>query len=123
MSTELVKNFIKKYPELFDKDFEINCGDGWNQHIDLFCKYLSEYIKGNSKFKKIVKHKVKILYIKEKFGKIRIYLNYMDDFIFGLIDHVEKLSSVTCEVCGKIGNIFCVEGWLVCRCAVCLKKK
>jgi hypothetical protein len=43
--------------------------------------------------------------VKEKFGTLRFYVNYQDDYITGLIDMAESMSGRTCEVCGNHGEM------------------
>jgi hypothetical protein len=43
--------------------------------------------------------------VKEKFGTLRFYVNYQDDYITGLIDMAESMSGRTCEVCGNHGKM------------------
>lgn len=53
------------------------------------------------------------LQIKEKFGGLRIYVSYCDDYINGVIRMAEKMSHVTCEVTGANGTLhikgFCLK--------------
>lgn len=57
--------FRKKYPDLFRDDYFISfgCGDGWKGIVEEVCK-------------KIVGRGAKIIQLKEKFGGLRIYLDY-----------------------------------------------
>ena len=48
---------------------------------------------------------IKIEQIKEKFGTLRIYLNYSDERVYGMVDLAECLSSTTCELTGKDGQL------------------
>jgi hypothetical protein len=42
--------------------------------------------------------------VKEKFGRLMIYMDFTNDEISGIIDAAETKSIVTCEVCGKPGE-------------------
>jgi len=48
--------------------------------------------------------------IKEKYGTLRFYTNYTDDYINGAVSMAECISSVTCEECGKPGKLY-TSGW------------
>jgi hypothetical protein len=56
--------------------------------------------------------------VKEKFGTLRFYVDYADEEINEWIDEAEKLSAVTCEMCGGAGHL--QEGsWLRTLCDPC----
>lgn len=56
--------------------------------------------------------------VKEKFASLRIYTNYYSDDIQNLIDETSAKSEITCEKCGKPGNIR-GECWLITLCDDC----
>jgi hypothetical protein len=51
---------------------------------------------------------VSIAQIKEKFGTLRFYYDGGDDHVEGMVDYAEYLSSITCEVTGKPGQL-CIK--------------
>lgn len=53
--------------------------------------------------------------VKEKFGTLRFYTNMATAEIEAIVDEAEKLSTVTCDVCGKPGKLT-GGGWLSTRC-------
>jgi len=120
MNKELERKLITKYPNLF-KDinlppfltlicFGCECYDGWYQILDdLFAKL--------SIFKDL-----KLLQVKEKFGELRIYLNYYTDEIQKLILEAERKSRRTCEICGQKGKVCRTGGFIMVRCSKCLKQ-
>ncbi len=58
---------------------------------------------------------VQIDQIKEKFGSLRYYYTGGDEYIAGMVDLVEELSTRICERCGKPGKIR-TGGWLKTLC-------
>ena len=54
--------------------------------------------------------------IKEKFGTLRVYGYNINDDEQEILDKYEKLSAVTCEVCGKEGHLREKRGWLYVAC-------
>lgn len=61
-------------------------------------------------------NRLKFDQIKEKFGTFRIYLNYYSDEIDRLVEEAEELSEVTCETCGRPGEMRKRGTWLLVRC-------
>ena len=59
--------------------------------------------------------------VKEKYGTLRLYTNYVDDYIDGVINMAEMMSSVTCEVCGIPGRQT-TGGWVRTLCVRCAKQ-
>jgi len=53
--------------------------------------------------------------VKEKYGGLRAYTTYVDDYIDGVINMAESMSYVTCEVCGNPGEIR-GSGWYYTAC-------
>jgi hypothetical protein len=52
---------------------------------------------------------------KEKFGGLRFYLNFCDDYASGVVDMAEAISTATCEICGKPGTRY-KGGWISTLC-------
>lgn len=79
---------------------------GWNQLIYDMCKEL-------------LPTGVKIWYMKEKFGSLRVGLvGATNETVRLIIDDFETTSSKTCEICGDPGQI--EKGkWLRCYCYTC----
>ena len=130
MKKELQDKLFNHYPKLFkDKDkspketlicFGIECDDGWYWLINNLCKCIQTYIDNNKKVTQI-----KVVQVKEKFGELRFYTDYSDDFIDGIIHFAEVLSNNICEVCGEnIHNISKghYDGWIKTICDSCYEK-
>lgn len=66
--------------------------------------------------------KVQFTQIKEKFATLRVYVNCHYDYVQGVIDMASSMSSITCESCGKLGNIR-GKYWIYTSCDVCDDKK
>lgn len=43
--------------------------------------------------------------VKEKFGGLRLYTDYVDNFIDGVISMASQMSECTCETCGNPGKM------------------
>ena len=107
---------VKKYPGLFDKDFVIECGAGWNLIVDELCGKISEYLKSQ---RWQLRKYFRVEQVKEKYGGLRFYVNvYMDD-VENLIREYEMKSFAVCEVCGQPGELRDDRHWLVTLCDSC----
>jgi hypothetical protein len=82
-------------------DWSQAVGPGWKHLVDP----LQEYAKA---------HDLRIKQVKEKFGGLRFYSEWDDQFV-KLINEAEDVSVFTCDVCGKPGKIR-GGGWLMTRC-------
>jgi len=116
------QEIISKYPLLF-RDcklpvsqscmaFGIDTGDGWLQLID----QLSQELESTAK------QVVWYAQIKEKFGTLRVYLNYAASVsnekmqeVDAILDKYQELSSRVCEQCGKPGKLV-RKGWWTTAC-------
>lgn len=133
MKSNLEEKLYNDYPELFynfknDSTreitlmFGVECEDGWYSIIDNVCKELlrksrierekpktaEEYEESLETFSSIPK----IIQIKEKFGTLRVYLNYETKEQQILLDEAQKLSSKVCEFCGSTKEVkLSSSGW------------
>lgn len=64
--------------------------------------------------------KYSIRTLKEKYGSLRIDIDPVDDYSYGLADLAEQISEVTCESCGNRGTMRNIRGWYKVRCEPCL---
>lgn len=56
--------------------------------------------------------------VKEKFGSMRFYYEGGDEYVSGIIDLMENMTSTTCDNCGAVGTKG-GGGWISVRCAPC----
>jgi hypothetical protein len=99
MNPELEQKLIEKYPDFFRgrnepltqnlMSFGCECGDGWYEIIDTFCKLTQNTLKPNRRYAKLKPEYrkgdqecaeypppvFKFLQIKEKFGTLRLYFD------------------------------------------------
>jgi len=140
MSPEKTKQLYDKYPDIFkQKDLSINqsampwgfsCGDGWFTLIDELCAEIQAHIENENwsiNYKKEtgklppdapIFPQIEATQVKEKYGGLRFYVNYCDDYIRGLISMAETLSYKTCEECGNPGKTN-DDGWIITLCEPC----
>tara|TARA_Y100000310_G_scaffold326858_1_gene392355 strand:- start:7153 stop:7587 length:435 start_codon:yes stop_codon:yes gene_type:complete len=98
------------YPTFGKHEINFNCGPGWYNLI----------IEAINKFHQILLNRnlvggIHIVQIKQKFGRLLIYIDIEDKFKFIISDdntdlyeslrHAESKSASICEDCGKPGNL------------------
>jgi len=114
---ELEAKLVKDFPKAFENygkspsdscmAFGCACDDGWEPLVRKVCENLSP--------------NATLAQVKEKFGCLRIYLQYGTKEDDDLCWEVEKESSKICELCGKPGKLI-LGNWLKTLCMECLKE-
>jgi hypothetical protein len=116
---------FKKYPSMFIgvnqpskyscMAFGLEVNPGWYSLIENMCDEIYQVSSQNN-------FTVVFDQIKEKFGALRVYYNVTEcekdeylDMIDKIIFKYEKLSTITCDVCGKPGKLG-NNGWHMTRC-------
>ena len=98
--------------------FGIECGKGWHELLKPIFAYIEKYNEDKNE-----DERMEICQIKEKFGDLRVYLNFYNDEIDKIIEEAEKEASTTCELCGNKENVgIACEGWITTECHDCMKK-
>ena len=105
-------------PEDFDYSYtELDAmPDGWRKAFGLqMCNELKEALE---KIDKI--NEFRIAQIKEKFGELRFYTNWINDDINKIIVKYEAISRRTCICCGKPATQI-TTGWISPFCDDCVE--
>lgn len=132
MKKELDEALVRDFPNLYaDRNGDImatamtwgfECRDGWEPLI----REASEELE-----KLIVKYKAdnpdlewypRASQVKEKYGSLRLYMTSETDEMSKVIRIAEEKSSVTCEICGKPGELR-GEYWVTTLCDEHTKKE
>ena len=116
-----------KYPELC-KNVAYEIGPGWYGLVAKLIGLIHNHVKSNNCYRERLQkrndHNVpvpeymeypQIVQIKEKFGALRFYCDGGDQYINGVIDMAESMSTSICEQCGDVGHTR-GGGWLVTLC-------
>lgn len=99
--------------------FGIECGDGWKKLYQPVIEAVKKYNQEHP-FDSVL---MAIDQIKEKFGGLRIYLNFYTDEIRDMIAKAEEESYHTCELCGKhIDKPIVKNHWIYPMCEECFNK-
>jgi len=144
MQENLQNTLYSKYPKIFrQKDLDmrqtalcwgLDCGQGWYTLLDELCGEIQNHIDNENENIKYKKERgelppdapnfpqVEATQVKEKFGGLRFYVNYYDDFICGAISMAESMSYRICEKCGNPGKPN-EEGWIITLCQSCREKE
>jgi hypothetical protein len=135
MNNELDAKLCAEFPDIFvqrNKNKRVTamcwgfeCGDGWYQLIHDLCEVIKNHMynvnigieyANRRKSKKMPHVECHATQVKEKFGTLRFYTDYEDEYISGAISIAEHVSTHTCEVCGKQGKSRVNHGWYYVSC-------
>ncbi|PBK63868.1 hypothetical protein ARMSODRAFT_962612 [Armillaria solidipes] len=112
-SLEWQTELMTKYPSLFAgsemQKRGLECGRGRKELIRQIC----DELKGKD---------VAFTQIKEKFGKLRIYVGKADRETRRYLEDMEEKSGKVCEKCGRTGDLAVSNGWLFATCEECVKE-
>jgi len=84
------------------------CHDGW---LGILAGLLPDLVAADPV--------VRIGQVKEKFGSLRVYVDAEVERVSVLIAAAERVSAVTCEICGDSGVTGQLNGWWSVRCGAC----
>lgn len=110
-------DLVDKYPQFFNADemyrYGFGCGNGWESVIESMLEKLAGF-QDNPEGLQIVQ-------IKEKFGGLRVYVNFSTPNIHNLICDAEEEALQTCEKCGTKETNVCLrkERWTKNLCDAC----
>ena len=121
MKDKLQNKLAKRFPELsqdLGKSPKESCmawgfsiGNGWAKLFEMLCEDLDKARKEECP-------DLKFEQVKEKYGRLRVYLYGGNDHTIELTDMYEVGSGFICESCGKLGRMN-GRGWIKCLCDSC----
>jgi hypothetical protein len=129
MATITTEELIAKYPKIF-QDYAGNPGkvnwyglpEGWLIIVDKLCGAIQNYIDitwytqdGPKKIEQAT-----CTQMKEKFGRLRFYVDNADDIIEGMISLAEYMCRNTCDECGSEEDLGETSGWISVKCRTCI---
>ena len=116
MKSEFSSKLSNRFPDIFNLNnssniFYFECHEGWFDLMFQLCEELEELaVKENVNLPKIAQ-------VKEKFGKLRIYLDSGTDTMHNRVSEFEKISGFVCEICGGVGKQMTENSWIKTRCS------
>ena len=128
MTKEKQESLHKEFPEICHET-GLAVGDGWFTILWALCACIRNHIinkrrrsvyKDEGKEEAIKQHPYpEFGQVKEKFGELRVYMDKTNDYVDGLVDMAETMSSEICEQCGCPGKCTSEFGWVKTMCEVC----
>ena len=101
MNQENTKKLLDTYPSLYQQYYlsgketrmcdGFACGDGWFSLIERLSAVLTHHEEVLNE-KNDFKISIQVKQVKEKFGSLRFYVTYHDDYVRGAIAMAENLS-------------------------------
>lgn len=109
-------NRALKYAIAGNKQYLFNFYKNLYKDTSIIDARIAEEVK-QAKFRHVPEHMPQIQFtqIKEKFGGLRLYTNYSDAYIDGVISMASSMSESTCETCGQPGKMR-GKGWYYTAC-------
>ena len=92
--------------------FGIECGKGWRSLYQPILNRVNEINES-------VEDHIEITQVKEKFGRLEIYLDRYTDELLAMIKEASEASSHVCEECGEPAETTEVGGWIYQLCDKC----
>ena len=121
LSANEVDELIKLYPTLLvlresdDKNIRsvtaISCGPGWKNLISSLLTSMQRYIDYANRYTDVPVEQIKIQYILEKAGSLRVYYTGFDTSIDAMIAVTCEISKTICEISGAPGSTYAKDGW------------
>ena len=99
--------------------FGVECGKGWYDIIIPIAEYIEQYNKEHPENE----YPMCFTQIKEKWGGLRVYVNYGTKELYDMIEKAESESYEICETCGSredVGEKY--DGWYKTMCHECFLK-
>src|ERR1035437_5335219 len=127
MRKELEQKRVERWPSWFNVTGDIRQtrmvdgfahGDGWFSLLWRLCEDLEPLVAA---LEKQTGSRFDVVQVKEKFGGLRFYAHGTNDAIRQRIKAAGLESTMTCELCGKPGQLF-ESPWLGVRCDECVQK-
>lgn len=114
MNQSNTNKLLKNFPEMYRPDEYLGIGDGWYSIL----YNLSQEVMDLCRERGVIPPKV--LQVKEKFGGLRVYMEYVGIDDMGEITYkYEKESYKVCERCGEPGSKEGSTGWIKTLCTKC----
>ena len=89
----------------------INCGPGWKNLIGCLLTSIQRYIDYANRYTDTPVDQIKIQYILEKAGSLRVYYTGFDTNIDAMIAVTCEISKTICEISGAPGTTYAKDGW------------
>lgn len=95
--------------------FGIECGKGWRSLYQPILDRIEEINESSD-------DRIEVTQVKEKFGRLEIYLDRYTDELLDMINEASEASGRMCEECGEPAEPTEVGGWIYQLCDKCYEK-
>ena len=95
--------------------FGIECGKGWRSLYQPILDRIEEINESSD-------DRIEVTQVKEKFGRLEIYLDRYTDELLAMIKDASEVSGRMCEECGEPAEPTEVGGWIYQLCDKCYEK-
>jgi len=91
--------------------FGFEIGEGWMSLVIELLDKIQHLVDNNPEYSGL-----QVIQVKEKYGSLRVYLNYYYKEIEDIISEYEEKSCYICEECGEKGEIRNINNWYTALC-------
>jgi hypothetical protein len=113
MNEKLQMKLLSTFP-FYDNSCDVYCGNGWVKVLEFMSSKIDMYARNQSI------DNLKIYKIRQECGSLKVYSNTNDKVILSFIKEAEEVSNKVCEYCGKDGEVYNIQGWLITLCEDCI---
>ena len=110
MGNDELSELYRKYPELLPKKNIIKCGKGLYKIIEEMLGAINIYQDANLEKSKTLP--VVFNTIEARYSGLEIDYSGGNGVVRHIVSFTEKLSFKTCELCGKVGSLYCSTKWM-----------
>ena len=110
MKVNILSDLYKEFPELLSQKNVIDCNEGLYETILEMLGAIKLYQDANLNKSDLMPTIFKS--IKSQHGWLDIEYIGGDEVVQHIIDFTKLLSFKTCELCGKMGNLYCSTKWM-----------
>lgn len=101
----------QQYPHIFgERGIYFECEEGWFGLIAQLCECMQRYYDDNTRNSDDLTQP-RIVALKEKYGRLSIFLEGGDELVEGMVWFAEHLSGSICERTGHPGKLRKKGGW------------
>lgn len=109
----------QRFPVLY-RDCYCGCsvGGGWNGIVSKASAALAALGPVDTG-DPVIDGRLAVIQVKEKFGGLRIYLNFDTEETDAIVKAAAEEAARTCEFCGNPGELYTKRGWFTTLCKEC----
>tara|TARA_R110000824_G_scaffold114432_1_gene264939 strand:- start:388 stop:786 length:399 start_codon:yes stop_codon:yes gene_type:complete len=110
MGTNKFSLLYNKFPELLIEKNVIKCNEGLYDTVAEMLAAIKIYQDANLGKSNLTPTVFNA--IESKYGVLNIDYSGGDEVVWHIVDFTKRISFKTCEVCGKMGELYCSSKWM-----------